>query len=491
MQSVNFFTPIHYGNQSKSLAQSAMEVVDEYLAFGDKKACVIAGKVEDGKQGVVLTERKSSCVLSALKVASYFMIILPLIALFIKAALRCNYQFYLIDPRRELERGVEIGDDLIAKLQDVMAKICGRKEDPRVEWMSRGTTAVFRLKEIPDLVFKTHTSETGGSFINDKVMNGKQQIQSRFENMVKAKEVCMAHSLDFLVVPQTKLFELEANGKTFPFIAEQALNIPKRQSMQEQSYRELTNTLDQPVRQLGTLIAETGFNDVVWRNIPVIEEPPESQETRRIGLIDLEHMKEAKEGILGGWRGRGLVRCLFSERHIDAVLDDAKAKGIITQTEATEVRTRRLQELLLDRQLIQFYGRKGILANPRKPIEVNLDILGLKLDQAVELSSRQFILNGTDGGVGGDFIQRITMREVTETIIAEINRSIQEAEEDESVKGKRHIVLNPHRGTFDNKNYGLISEVDDWFESIINALVKQGHIFELIKHNGHGYFIQA
>lgn len=97
MPGINFFTPVHYGNQPKSASTSVMEAFDHYFYLGGKKACVIAGRMERGKEGVVLVERSSSYLLSALKVVSYFTIVIPLIVLIVKAVLRYKNQFYVID----------------------------------------------------------------------------------------------------------------------------------------------------------------------------------------------------------------------------------------------------------------------------------------------------------------------------------------------------------------------------------------------------------
>ncbi len=531
MAKVGFFTAVSFGSLTETCAQSALETVDSYFYLGGKKACVIAGRVQNGKEDIVLAEGDSSCFLSALKVMSYFTIIIPVLALIVKAVLRYQNQFYvidsrlinlpenassqsnrelqgqnviserdldlarrevrIIDPKAELENGIQIAPNLIARIQQLMPKIKRQEEDPGIEWLSHRDTQVFRLTEAPNLVFKMFTAQGVSSMINGRFMNGEEQIRNRFNNMIKAKEICLTHRLGLITIPHAKMFEVEADRRTFPVIAEQSLNVQATESAQEELYRNHADDLGQAVRQLGTFIAETGFNDVVWRNIPVVDEAPGFQGARRIGLIDLEHMESAESGILGSWNGScGLVRCLFSEEQMDAVLNDAKQKGIVSHSEAEQIKARRLEEIRSDRQLLDFYQRKGILADHRKRIEVDLNTLGLNLDEAEETKVAHIVRNGTDDGDELRYgTESVSMREVAGETIAEINRLIQETAENESVKGKRYILLDTHHGV--GRNYVRLGRQTPWLRRIINALVEKGHLFKLVEENAHGYFIQA
>ena len=493
MEGVNFFTPISHGKQGNTIATSVTDMAEDYFHLCGKKACVIAGRVENGKEGVVLTAGKSPLLLSALKVISYFTIIIPLIALLVKIVLRYKNQFYIIDPKLELEKGIQIEPNLLAKIQQLMPKIRRKEADPQIEWLSRRDTEVFRLTEAPHLVFKMFTAQGMRVSRKNKIMNGEEQIRDRFNNMIQAKEVCLTHRLGLITIPQAKMFEVEAEGRTFPVIAEQSLDVRATDSAQEELYRDHANHVGQAVRQLGTFIAETGFYDVTWRNIPVIDEAPGFQGARRIGLIDLEHMEKAKHGILGSWNGsRGLIRCLFSEEQMDAVLSDAKQEGIISEEKAQQVKAKRLEEIRSDQQLLDFYQRNGILVEHRKPIAVDLDTLGLNLAEAAEIQVERVIRNGTYEDVDFEVRpERVTMREVADATIAEINRLIQETPDNESVKGKRSLLLNTNNGVL--YRYYELGERENsrWFDRIINALVEKGYLFKLIKENGHGYFIQA
>jgi hypothetical protein len=77
MAKVSFFTPIDFGNQTKSFGQRLLEKVDDYFYLGGKKAIVL-----DPIDAVAfLIPREQSLLKTCLKVASYFTIFLPIIPL--------------------------------------------------------------------------------------------------------------------------------------------------------------------------------------------------------------------------------------------------------------------------------------------------------------------------------------------------------------------------------------------------------------------------
>ena len=89
MTSINFFTPVTYGNQPKTCSQSAREFVDNYFYLRGKKATVI--DAQDPASKVVLLQKTTPCLLTCLKVITYLTLIIPLLFLITKAFLRlCN-----------------------------------------------------------------------------------------------------------------------------------------------------------------------------------------------------------------------------------------------------------------------------------------------------------------------------------------------------------------------------------------------------------------
>lgn len=131
---ISFFTPVGFGSQSQPFS----EKIDNYFHLGGKKAYVIPGHVEQGSEGVVLTQGQSSFLTTVLKIVSYFTLIIPVLMLIAKAALRHSHSFYIIDCKAKVEEGIDISEATARKIQELMPKIRRRQEDNEIVWHSKG-----------------------------------------------------------------------------------------------------------------------------------------------------------------------------------------------------------------------------------------------------------------------------------------------------------------------------------------------------------------
>lgn len=107
MAAIKFFTPVYYGNNAKSSEEKAIEVIDGYFNIYGKKAFVIPGRTEDGREKVILKNTKFTAVtlLKAIAIAlSIFTVVIPLAMLISKAILRSSHSYKIIDPKKEAER---------------------------------------------------------------------------------------------------------------------------------------------------------------------------------------------------------------------------------------------------------------------------------------------------------------------------------------------------------------------------------------------------
>lgn len=521
MSEISFFTPIHYGSQAKTAGEKAIENIDNYFHISGKKAVVIQGRTEDGKEKVLLSETKFSA-LTLLKtisaVLSYFTIIIPFIMLISKAVLRSSHSYKLIDPKKELEEeinvdrapvdevnnaptkkidktkdleqakgelenGLQIPQSTIGKIQSLMPKILNEEKDDEIEYLQG--SKVFRLKEMPNLVFKM-----GMSFEN----SSKNSMDARFENMIKAKEVCLVNNLGLLIIPHAKKFTFNTDdGCKCVVIAEESMDINPIESAQEEFYHKYSKELNETARQLAIFVAKTGFNDVTPRNIPILNEAEDFHGPRRIALIDLEHMKSNINGFTGDDNGScGLIRCV-SEEQIDIVIAEARKNGVHINEDYEK--QRRLKEIESDKKLRQHYEKKGIVTG-KEPIQIDIDSLGLDLEEKGQISVYKKVNDEVE-----ESEETVTMRKAVEDVVAKINQLIQEKSDKESTKGKRYILLNANKKPFSKyKNLGVAAEKyfvneeekkKSWLNRIIQALVDKGHIFKLVKVNDHGYYIQA
>ncbi len=444
--------------------------------------------------------------------------------------------------REELEKGIEISDEIRNTIKQLKDKISTTQKDDQLIWV---TSSVFKLVGVPNLIFKS--SKNIGSV---EITTAK-----RFANMIKAKQVCLAHSLDLLVIPHAK--KIEVDGESF--IAEEILSFDEDGSIQENHYQTYSKNLDEAVRQLAILIEETGLDDITWRNIPVLNEVPDFTGPRRIGLIDLEVMTDVYKALFEDCsavgNSRGLIRCVSKEQ-TDIVIkeifnrifneDYQAAKERIAKEDAQPVeqpdytkmtcdamktyfakrdkkaaanrriktfqdyaektKAKRLEELESDRQLSGLYVKNGIVTGREKIDLAVIETLELDLNETEMVVTRNSKLE--EG-----FEKRVvTLRQVAKATIKKINALIQKSSEKGSLKEKRYVKLeraeesppvkigvkqldftpitdkqflfNEYLRCGIPRGQGCLSKADEkkfWVRRIVDALVAKGHLHKLDK----------
>ena len=491
MSQISFFTPVYYGPNATA-GKKALENIDNYFHICGKKAFVIP--TGDREEKVILLPTKFS-ILTLIKTMgialSYFTVVIPLIMLISKAALRSSHNFKRIDPKEELEKGCDVQAATVSKIQALLPEIL-KGEENEVEYLNG--SKIFRFKDTPNTVFKMGIASNSRCERKGKWLDGKELMEDRFENMIKAKEVCLVNNLGLLIIPCAKKITFTAHdGREVVMIAEESMDINPEESAQEEFYHTYSKELNETARQLAIFVAKTGFNDVVPRNIPIINEAKDYLGPRRVALIDLEHIENVMNGFTGDDRNGscGLLHCV-SEEQIDIVIAEAAENGIKINNRAKESR---LQEIASDKKLRQHYKNKGIVTG-KEPIQVDVDSLGLNLKEEDKIRATRYDEN--NGRVKW-FDRTITMKEAVQEIVEEINRLIQQKSDNESLKGKRSLLLSTDEGTlFGYYDLGITKIVNNkeadkqrWLNQILQALANNGDIFKLIKNNNYGYFIQA
>lgn len=494
MPKLNFFTPVTYISSSKSFGSSLLEKVDNYFYLGGKKAYVINGLAKNGQEKVILSEFKSSFLARVGKVFSYFTIVVPIFMLIAKAVLRSTHSFKVIDPKQKIEKGMNISDEIANKIQTLMPKILKNEKDQKIEYLKG--SKVFKLKEYPNLVFKMGVVSNGSCkiYFKGKSCDATEIMEYRYNNMVKAKEICLLNNLGLLIIPHAKKFNfITEDNRKCVVIAEECMDINQEESAQKEFYTKYSKDLNETARQLAIFVARTGFNDVTPRNVPIINEVEGFQGPRRVALIDLEHMESSINGFIGDGNGScGLIGCV-GEDQIDIVISEARKKGI---TISDKNKQYRLQEIDSDKKLKHYYENKGILTG-KEPIQVDIDSLGLDLEKEGEI----IVFHESEDRRFNRERETVTLRKVLEDLLKKINELIQEKSDQESIKGKRYILIDTNHHPFaqyrnlgmpDNKFFiSKEGEKQLWLNRIVAALIDKGHIFKLAEVNGHGYFIQA
>lgn len=482
MPHVGFFTPVIYGSHAKSSQQKALEKIDQYFDFCGKKAHVISG-VHHEKAEKVLLSSNPLTVQRFFKMVgvtlSFFTIIIPLSFLVSKAILRSIHQYTVIDPKKELEGDLHIAPALLHKIQALIPSLLKQGNTDQIEYLK--DAKVFKLKEEPNLVFKLALSGNSKTLFKGKALDEAVIMEHRFENMVQAKELCLIHHLDRLVIPPSKKITFNTpEGKKCVLIVEKTMNINPDESVQEELYYSQSERLKEVVQQLSLFIAKTGFNDVTPRNIPLMEE--EQGGPLKVALFDLEYMENTMQGFTGSSNGsRGLLYCV-AEKQVDLVAEEARKYGVkIPENELAKAK----KQAALDNQIRQHYKNQGIVTG-KEPLKVDIDALDLDGSQTAEICS--------------DKVLSVTIRDAAEDVIKKINHLLDESSDNHSIKRKRYVLIDTHKFPFNEyadlgvpKSKVVIDDQDKkklWLYQILESLLKKGHIFRF-HENGYGYFVQA
>jgi len=491
---ISFFDSIYHSENNGK--QRFFNGIEGYFNLGGRRAYVIPGKMVNGSQEVDFKDHPQSKALRLLKVVSYITGIIPLIMLAAKGIFRATHKFHRVPSAQLLQEGINIKPETIAKIKSCMMNILNEKKKTEgvTFYTSQGNHRVFTLDVAPDLIFKMKASKSQSAGRDDS-------MKARYQRMIDAKTVCRVNQLGLLIIPNARLFNVEK----YEIIAEQKLDITPEESAQEQLFEDHADRLDETVRQLAVFIAKTGFSDVEWRNVPVLNDNVDKEGNRKIALIDIEEMDGAKTGILGQEQAfmaaprRGLAHCV-NEKQMEMVIAEARKQGVtISETEAKAAKERRLKEIASNKALKLFYKEKGIVQG-KEPLKVDLSSLGLDLTKTGEYTKIVGVRPDKKGFIREE--QSVDLSTVAKAVIAEINKQIQKNSAQNSVKGIRYFVLNP--GNMDSTLYdynklGLPETVfhteelqNQWIERIIQALIDKKHLFNIVKRRGFDIrFIQA
>uniref|UniRef100_A0A093UNC7 Uncharacterized protein n=1 Tax=Talaromyces marneffei PM1 TaxID=1077442 RepID=A0A093UNC7_TALMA len=186
-----------------------------------------------------------------------------------------------------------------------------------VEVLSNG---VFSLQIHRDLIFKI----------------GKD-ILDRWKHVKEGVSVCQARNLDLLLIPPQMLLKTTIRGVYRFVIVEQRLSLSHDYHLQSDLYQSLGSILNPALEQLVIFIIESGFSDVDFHNIPVLDKELEMDKKPRIALVDLENCVAKHElnppvvygcAFFGDERSiRGLLRCI-TPSSFERVQSVAKGEGV-------------------------------------------------------------------------------------------------------------------------------------------------------------------
>lgn len=325
--------------------------------------------------------------------------------------------------RKELEAGIAISEKEISEIQPIIAEILKGKTPAGVtRYTCNQTNHVFSLKKYPGLIFKMGNTK------------------ARYKKMIEAQTVIRTESLGLLKLPHAKLI--------YGIIAEEKFNFNPRTSAQEELFEEGGAALDKTIEQLARFICKTGFSDVEWRNIPIVDK-------NKIALIDVEEMSDAATGLFGGY-----VNC-GSRTGLVRLVNEAQGKIVLDVAQKFEINTKKFQwgfdrrkaDIKESQEIKAFHKKHG--RNGNEPLVVDIESLGL--DQKLK-----------EGAKG---------------VVQAINAQMQAKDPRDSVKEKRKVQI----GYSSQK---LALSVNSYTQ-ILKALEAKGYIFKWQEDGSYDFKVQA
>jgi len=303
MSSIGFCSRLQYTDIAKGTTNNFFKAAEDYFSPLCGRTYTVTGRYIDWKHGAYLVKNPKSgnCALTALKVASYITIILPLIMLVAKIIHRCNHSFKVFEPIKPatpnalaqaelvLNAQITLPDDYPNKIGLAAATVIHytnndlqhsaaptRQYDIDVKtWVeaninlfnSNQRNHVFSYKDNPDIIYKVAS-----------VYN----TDTRYRNMIVAQEYCTRLKLDRLVVPGARKFEISTNQNNtrYGVIAEKRMDIGPATEFNN-NYTRLKGNQEavETIRQMTKFILLSGLYDIIPDNIPLIiaeDSPPNS-----------------------------------------------------------------------------------------------------------------------------------------------------------------------------------------------------------------------
>ncbi len=211
--------------------------------------------------------------------------------------------------RGHLSRKAHLPNGLYAKYSAQCKMVKSGTKMPEAQ---TGNTRVYLPAEMPDVVLK---------------LSGRKKAKTRFHQMQHVRSLLRSEKSSHLVIPRANLCE--------DFLVEQRLPITVDKFYNMALYLSEPNLFDEAVRELTRVFSKVYLSDLLQRgrlpigdipgvkdhvrydNLPLYVEEENGKKVGKIGLIDLEHMRDspAPEGL------ETLARIF--PLHVDLILNEA------------------------------------------------------------------------------------------------------------------------------------------------------------------------
>ena len=168
-----------------------------------------------------------------------------------------------------------------------------------------------------------------------------KDVQDRWQHVKRGASVCQTQGLDLLVLPCQSLLEMFINDVDRFVIAEERLPLSHDFIVQANLYSYLGPRLNPALEQLVIFIIRTGFRDIDFRNIPILDRNLRTETTPQIVLVDLENCAPPIVGANNdaiyesaffgnGGLTRGLLRCV-TPANFESIRIAAKSEQVVLE----------------------------------------------------------------------------------------------------------------------------------------------------------------
>ncbi len=203
-------------------------------------------------------------LVTVVKIMSWATGIFFILATMIKLTFRLSQTFKPLrleaSPFAPLNVPGEVYESLQHQLYEVRAN---HEQLSHGTWIARKNTRVFSLDAFPQYVFKVLPANHS--------LNGVA-LAIRFQNVIKIQEVVHRHKLDRIQIPACQLVYIHS----VPILMEERLDVVT-DARSLNLFLASSNRSKTALRQLTTLIAQTGLYDITPANLPLIAQTSSSR----------------------------------------------------------------------------------------------------------------------------------------------------------------------------------------------------------------------
>lgn len=337
-------------------------------------------------------------------------------------------------------------------------------------YKTRGDRIVFDLKGIDNYIFK--------------ISNEHKTMKNRFKRTAYCDYICDVYNFNLLIIPRMYFFKINCNSDVFEVIIEEKIQVNTNPNVQEYYFDLYSADINEAIKQLALFICKTKFEDVDWRNIPLINVNKDKLNNIKIALIDLEDFGSVENGIFGKYGSRGLMKCVNIEQC--KIIYDIISKNNISLKKYDIILEERMMEINNHNHIKNFYLQNNITKGYEKIHIKDIDKFIDIFREYLHIKYPNYIIN-------------LELDKIIINIVEYLNNHINDHINDYNdtfIRHKRQIYVDANRGTMLEYNLILLDE-ESYSDNtsilymILLFMKKMRYIYSVHKYGSYVYIVQA